>query len=476
MAMQTPAPCEYSRATSVDDAIAQLESARRQRAHPGGRAQPHPDDEAAPRQPGPSSSTSTRSSRSSTTSARRATRSAIGAMTRHVNMLESDLLDRTVPAHLPRGRGRPRRPGRPQPRHDGRLAVPVRPGRGPVRRRRGAQGPGGPARSRWRRARRRDGGVPRRPVHDRSPADRDADRGPLPKRQPGFGGAHEKVERRAGDFAIVAASAALCDPGRQDHVAPASPAARSVRRRCTSSAPRRRSSARRRPRSCSPRRARWPQRTARPTATAADRPTTSATLPACSRTRALSRAAATALRDRRRSDRCWFTCRSTARRTRTTSSRACCSSTTSASTRSCTAPTGAATHPTAASASSSWTTDQTAAVSRQVLHDARRDGRGLRDHDGRGHGEAGRHARPDPAGLSRDARPAVRLLHPGHDVHGPLAHREAPQPDPDDRPRDPRRHLRQPVPLHGLRQHHQGDSVGGRLHRGAPRVGQDSEE
>ena len=33
---------------------------------------------------------------------------------------------------------------------------------------------------------------------------------------------------------------------------------------------------------------------------------------------------------------------------------------------------------------------------------------------------------PDSDGLSRDARTPVRLLHPGHDVHGSLAHREAP--------------------------------------------------
>ena len=33
---------------------------------------------------------------------------------------------------------------------------------------------------------------------------------------------------------------------------------------------------------------------------------------------------------------------------------------------------------------------------------------------------------PDSDGLPRDARTSVRLLHPGHDVHRALAHREAP--------------------------------------------------
>ena len=66
----------------------------------------------------------------------------IGAMTRHVDLLKSDLLARTVPA-VPRRRGGHRRPGGAQPRHDRRLAVPGRRGRGPlggVQRREGVRG------------------------------------------------------------------------------------------------------------------------------------------------------------------------------------------------------------------------------------------------------------------------------------------------------------------------------------------------
>ena len=52
------------------------------------------------------------------------------------------------------------------------------------------------------------GGLPRRPVHDRGAGRRAPHRDPLPRR-PGAGSAHEKVERRAGDWAIAAASAAV---------------------------------------------------------------------------------------------------------------------------------------------------------------------------------------------------------------------------------------------------------------------------
>ena len=57
---------------------------------------------------------------------------------------------------------------------------------------------------------------------------------------------------------------------------------------------------------------------------------------------------------------------------------------------------------------------------RQVVHGARRDGRGPRDHDRRG-ARAGRRARPGAAGLHGGARPAVRLLHAGDDAHRPGA-------------------------------------------------------
>ena len=55
----------------------------------------------------------------------------IGALTRHVDLLKSELLAEHYPA-LPRRRARDRRPGRAQPRHDRRLALPGRPRRGPV--------------------------------------------------------------------------------------------------------------------------------------------------------------------------------------------------------------------------------------------------------------------------------------------------------------------------------------------------------
>ena len=99
----------------------------------------------------------------------------IGALTRHVDLLKSELLAAALPA-LPRRREGDRRPGRAQPRHDRRLAVPGRRGRGPLGRLLGRQGAGRDPRHR-RRARGRDGGLPRRPVHDRGRRGRDADRG-----------------------------------------------------------------------------------------------------------------------------------------------------------------------------------------------------------------------------------------------------------------------------------------------------------
>ena len=77
---------------------------------------------------------------------------AIGALTRHVELLESELLAAALP-RLPRRRAGDRRPGRAQPRHDRRLALPGRRGRGPLRRLRRAQGQGRDPR-RGRRARR----------------------------------------------------------------------------------------------------------------------------------------------------------------------------------------------------------------------------------------------------------------------------------------------------------------------------------
>ena len=85
---------------------------------------------------------------------------------------------RALPA-VPRRRERDRRSGRAQPRHDRRLAVPGRRGRGPLRGLLGGEGQRRDPRRR-RRARRRDGRLPRRPVHDRGRRRRAADRGADP--------------------------------------------------------------------------------------------------------------------------------------------------------------------------------------------------------------------------------------------------------------------------------------------------------
>ena len=54
----------------------------------------------------------------------------VGALTRHADLLASDVVGAAVPDRPRRGEGH-RRPGRAQPRHDRRLARPGRPGRGP---------------------------------------------------------------------------------------------------------------------------------------------------------------------------------------------------------------------------------------------------------------------------------------------------------------------------------------------------------
>ena len=114
--------------------------------------------------------------------------------------------------------------------------------------------------------------------------------------RPGCGSAHEKVERRAGDWAIVAASAAVwIENGEIADVGSRSP--RSGSRRSTSRAPRSSCAGRPRRTSCSGRRVRSPRRTAHRRRTVEGRSTTSAISRACSRTRALSRATARAAAD-----------------------------------------------------------------------------------------------------------------------------------------------------------------------------------
>ncbi len=189
--MQTPAPFEYERASSVDGAIASLvrlgsdarliagghsllpmmkltarESRASDRHQRPGRALLHP-------------SGGGRDPDRRTHAPRGATgiRSARGA----------------VPG-VPRRRGGDRRSGGAQPRHDRRIAVPGRSGGGPERGVLGAQGAGGDPRLRGR-AGDRHGGVPRRPVHDRGRRRGDADRGADPG--PARGGQRAREGRAA---------------------------------------------------------------------------------------------------------------------------------------------------------------------------------------------------------------------------------------------------------------------------------------
>lgn len=211
MAMQTPAPCDYSRATSVDDAIAQLQALggnarilaggyslipmmKLRLANPGHVIDINPLEPELSyiRQEG--------------------NEIAIGALTRHVHMLESDLLARTFPNIFaeaeavladPVVRNRGTMGGslcQSDPAEDLSGVVVALKGKAVLR------GPGGAQRV-----------VGMDEFH----------LGPYMTAvqptemlievrfdvQQGFGGAHEKVERRAGDFAIVAASAALSIQG-----------------------------------------------------------------------------------------------------------------------------------------------------------------------------------------------------------------------------------------------------------------------
>ena len=101
--------------------------------------------------------------------------------------------------------------------------------------------------------------------------------------RPGGGSAHEKVERRAGDWAIAAASAAVWMENGEDRRRGDRARARSGSRRSISRAPRSCCAARRPRTSSSRRRERSPRRTARRPRTAEGRSTTSAISPASSR-------------------------------------------------------------------------------------------------------------------------------------------------------------------------------------------------
>ena len=156
--MQTPAQVDYDKATTVDDALALLQAhGEEARIIAGGHS-------LLPmmklRLANPEHLIDINDLDELSYIRRRRARIRIGAMTRHVELLESELLGRHFPIFRDAENG-DRRPGRAQPRHDRRLALPGRRGRGPLGRLLGGQGDGRDPRRR-RRARRRDGGLPRR--------------------------------------------------------------------------------------------------------------------------------------------------------------------------------------------------------------------------------------------------------------------------------------------------------------------------
>ena len=209
--MQTPAPTEYERATSVDGAIESLAKlGPTARLVAGGHslipmmklrlAQPE------------SSDRHQRSGRARYIETRGGDEVRIGALTRHVTLLKSDLLAELFPIFReaeqviadPVVRNRGTIGGslcQADPAEDLSAVCEALKGR-----RRDPQ--------RRRRARGHDGRVPRRPVHDgrRSAEMLTELRFTI---RPGAGSAHEKLERRAGDFAIAAASAAVWVDGGQ---------------------------------------------------------------------------------------------------------------------------------------------------------------------------------------------------------------------------------------------------------------------
>jgi carbon-monoxide dehydrogenase medium subunit len=210
LAMQTPAPCEYSRATSVDDAIGQLQALNgNARILAGGHslipmmklrlANPGHLIDINPLEPELSYIR------------KEGNEIRIGAMTRHRDMLESDLLEQTFP-HIFR-------------EAESVLADPVVRNRGTIG---GSLCQSDPAEDLSGVVVALKGvAVLRGPDGERLVGMDEFHVGPYMTAvgdtemltevrfeiKPGFGSAHEKVERRAGDFAIVAASAALSIQG-----------------------------------------------------------------------------------------------------------------------------------------------------------------------------------------------------------------------------------------------------------------------
>ena len=148
--MQTPAPFEYERATSVEGAIASLQRLGSEaRIIAGGHS-------LLPmmklRLANPEHLIDINDLTELAYIREQDGEIRIGALTRHVELLEVRAAGPALPG-LPRRRDRDRRPGRAQPRHDRRLALPGRRGRGPLGRLLGGQGDGRDPRRR-RRARR----------------------------------------------------------------------------------------------------------------------------------------------------------------------------------------------------------------------------------------------------------------------------------------------------------------------------------
>jgi carbon-monoxide dehydrogenase medium subunit len=210
LAMQTPAPCEYSRATSVDDAVGQLQAlSGNARIIAGGHslipmmklrlANPGHLIDINPLEP------------ELNYIRQEGDEIRIGAMTRHRDLLESDLLARTFPHIFAEA--------------EAVLADPVVRNRGTIG---GSLCQADPAEDLSGVVTALKGiAVLRGPDGERMVGMHEFHVGPYMtavgdtemltevrfKIRPGHGSAHEKVERRAGDFAIVAASAALSIEG-----------------------------------------------------------------------------------------------------------------------------------------------------------------------------------------------------------------------------------------------------------------------
>ena len=221
----------------------------------------------------------------------------IGAMTRHRALLESDAARASASRSSPTpSASSPTRSCATAARSAARSARPIRPRTSPRSAPRSTRERRHPRPRR--RARRRHARVPPRPVRDggrRRPrcSPRSASRC-----TPSAGSAYEKVERRAGDWAVAAAGAALRLDGGAIADGRASRSPPSARERHAPERRGRRCAAARRPRSCSPRPARSPPRSADPSTDQrgvgrVQAPPRAASSPS----RALRRAAARALRE-----------------------------------------------------------------------------------------------------------------------------------------------------------------------------------